>query len=145
MYSSTSLPSYFFYIFICVKKVYTYTGSHCSQCGIGITERRCNDTDCEEYKYCLPQISLCGKHRKYIVIHFREDKVHLSCQCQQKDPQAKKQEIQRDERNPVTIHILLCLAQVFTGKIFLHHVLIQPRHHNYNENATQELLEKILS
>ena len=63
---------------------------------------------------------------------------------QQQDAHPQKQHIQRNERKTVRTHVFLRITQVLAREVLLHHVLIQSRHDNHNENTTEELFHEML-
>ena len=62
----------------------------------------------------------------------------------QQNPQNKKQKIYRKKSDSVKVHVFLRSLQGPYREIFLHHILIEPRHNNRYEYAAEKLLKKIL-
>ena len=63
---------------------------------------------------------------------------------QQQDAQYEEQQVDRNERYTVTVHVFLGFTKVAARKVFLHHVLVEPCHHDGDEDTAEELFEEIL-
>ena len=62
----------------------------------------------------------------------------------EQDTQRQEEQIGGQEGHAVGTHILLCPTQRLAGQVFLHHVLIDARHHQYDEDAAEELFPEVL-
>ena len=78
MYLLSFTACHLFRVFSRVQQVYAYTGRHGCQRGIRVAESGCDNSDCKKYQYRFPQVPLCGKHGKNVVVHCRKFQLHLS-------------------------------------------------------------------
>ena len=69
----------------------------------------------------------------------------LRGQLHEQHAESQEQQVGWKESQSIAAHIFLCFAQPFAREVFLHHVLIQPRHHHHHEDATEKLFPEILS
>ena len=60
-------------------------------------------------------------------------------------PERKKQQIHWQKCQSAGGHVLLGIAEILARQIFLHHVLIKPRHNYHNEDSGNELFPEKLS
>ena len=56
----------------------------------------------------------------------------------------EEEQVDGDEADAVGAHVLLRLADVFTGEILLHHVLVEPCHDDGYEDTAEELFPEVL-
>ena len=62
---------------------------------------------------------------------------------QEENPQDEEEIVQRKEAEAVGKHICTGLTECTAREVFLHHVLIQARHHDDNEDTADELLPEV--
>ena len=60
----------------------------------------------------------------------------------EQDAKSEQEGIDGKKGKAVEAHILLSRRKIATGEIFLHHILIQPRHHNNDKDSADELPPK---
>ena len=98
-----------FIVRVGAQEVDAHACCHCREGGVGIAEGGCNHADSEKYEYGLSELSLSGKHRQDVIARGRQVQMHVGSQCEQENTQAEKEEIQRDERKSVAVHVFLSL------------------------------------
>ena len=111
---------------------------------IGTRKARRHDADGEQYHHQGSHHARCRKHRQQIVRSLRQRHALLLRQHHQQHTQTQKEQIGGHKGETIGAHILLRLTQRLAGKILLHHVLIQSRHHDDHEHAAQKLFPEIL-
>jgi len=56
-------------------------------------------------------------------------------------PQKQEEEVYRHQGKAEGHHILLCIAQISATEILLHHLLIEPCHHNGDKDTADNLFQ----
>ena len=118
-------------------------GERC-QGRVGTGERGRHDADGEEHHHDVSQPSRRREQGQELVARRRDGYALLSCELHQQHAQAHEQQIGRYEGEAVGTHVFLRITKVLAGEVLLHHVLIQPRHHDNDKDAAQELLPEVL-
>ena len=65
-------------------------------------------------------------------------------EVQEENPQDEEEIVQREEAEAVGEHIRTSLTECTASQVLLHHVLVQARHHDDNEDTADELLPEVL-
>ena len=65
-------------------------------------------------------------------------------EVQEENPQDEEEIVQREEAEAVGEHIRTSLTECTAREVLLHHVLIQARHHDDDEDTADELLPEVL-
>lgn len=116
-----------------------------SQGGVGTGKRGRHHTEQEKNEHALAQCTRGSKHRHELVGRGGQRHALFLRQHHQQHAEREKQQVGRHESQSVAAHILLRIAQVAAREVFLHHVLVEARHHDHDEHAAQELFPEILS
>ena len=127
-----------------VQDVDAEAGGQGSQGRVGTGEGGSDDTDGEEYQHRISQVTSGGEHGQQVIALGRYLDVQLRGGQYQQDAQAEKEVVHRHEGESVAVHVLLGFFQVAAGQVLLHHVLVQSRHHDGDEDTAEELLEEVL-
>ena len=106
---------------------------------IGSREGSCHNADGERQHHQIAQCSTAHQHRQEFVALRRERNVLHCAKMIEQHPQTEQQSIDGEERKSIDTHILLRIAERAASEIFLHHVLVQSRHYNHDENAAKKL------
>lgn len=71
--------------------------------------------------------------------------LHLSAEKhRQQDAEGKKEQVGGQEGDAIGAHIFLRLLQRAAGQVLLHHILIEPCHHDHDEHAAEELFPEVV-
>ena len=82
--------------------------------------------------------------REKVVATLREGKLLRRAEHMEQNAEPEEESIDGQERHAIEAHIFLGIAERGAREVFLHHVLIQPRHDNDDEKSAQELPPEIL-
>lgn len=82
--------------------------------------------------------------REKVVATLREGKLLRRAEHMEQNAEPEEEGIDGQERHAIEAHIFLGIAERGAREVFLHHVLIQPRHDNDDEHSAQELPPEIL-
>ena len=126
------------------QDVHAKGGGEGGQRRVRAAERRRDDADGKENQDAIAQDARRAEHRQYVVAQRGQRDALPLRQRKQEHAQREEQEVDRREGEAVGVHILLRVAQALAGKVLLHHVLIQARHDDGDENAAEELLREVL-
>jgi len=89
---------------------------------------------------------LHGDKRKDVIGNFGQYNTVLIGKNKQQYAKRKEEQIDGRESKSVGHHVFLRIFQRADGQVFLHHVLIEPRHHNSDKHTTEKLFpEKLLA
>ena len=127
------------------EEVDTHARREGCQSAVGTRETRCHDTNREEDNHCSTQLPRGREHRQQVIAHLRQSHATGSGKPRQQDAEDKKKQVDRDKSKTVEAHVFLRLTQGLAGHVLLHHVLVQARHHDDNEDATKKLFPEVLS
>ena len=124
--------------------VHTVSGGQSRQGRVGAAERRRHDANGKEHHHHLPQRTRRCEHGQQLIA--RRGKRHAPPRGQhgQQHAQRQEQQVGGHESKSVGAHVFLRLSQGLARQILLHHVLIEPRHHDDDKDSAHELLPEIL-
>ena len=86
----------------------------------------------------------CSEEGQYIISSLRQGQAMRCAEVQEENPQDEEEIVQRKEAEAVGKHICTGLTECTAREVLLHHVLIQARHHDDDEDTADELLPEVL-
>ena len=113
-------------------------------CAVGAGERSGRDADSEGEDDEGSQGSAADKHGQQTVAGFGENEPLPGGIGVEQDAQGKEEQVDGQDAKAIEAHVLLCGPQRAAGQVLLHHVLVEPVHHDGNEHAVDELPQEEL-
>ena len=126
------------------EQIHTATRGEGGEGRVGTGEGGRHDAHGEEHHHPLAQLSRCGEHGQQFIACGGERCALLCGQQGKEHAEAEEEQIGRHEGESIGAHVLLCVAQCLAGQVFLHHILVQARHHHNDEDTAEKLFPKIL-